>query len=709
MGWVAGLVRPPEPRPGFRPELEGLRGLGVMVVFLYHAQVPLVTGGYVTVDLFFVLSGFLITGMLLRDLSAHGRLRLAAFYARRARRIVPMASLVLVCTLAVGFLVMPVASFRSLGTDAAWASLDAANFRFAIEGNRYIDSFAVQGGSYVRDYADFSPVTQYWSLSAEEQFYFAWPLLIVAFLAVAGVLLRRRASPRSLLVLVSFVAALSFTVSAWLTPRNEVWAYFTLPTRAFELAAGAALALLAGSLDALGDRLRSVLTWAGVCAIVASILLLDQETVFPGMAAALPVAGTAAVIAGGGRGRAGWLLSLRPCQALGRWTYSIFLWHWPVIVFASMLLPLTWQLALLLLPLVLALSAATFRFVENPMRFAPSLMTSPARTALACVAMTACALAAALVAAHVTSTPASRDMRPAGAATAAADPAAVARATGGLVDWASPPACVTEDLRAGLTPVPVPAGLRPSLVDASTSWPDAPVKGCNPEFADSSPRACPFGVAGADKRVVVVGDSHASMWLPALDAAADQHGWELLSYTKSSCPLVDYMVSRPLSPGQDFVECRQWRQNVLAEVARLKPDLLVLSSRWPAVPGEWEGYAGFSRSLSSHARSTLVLGLFPRQGENPDECLSLSRDDVSACSVPVDRAVSAAGIRMGVEAARLLEADYVDVVPLLCVPQGCPTVVGDVLLYQNFEHLSVPGSLWLAPVMEDRLLAAMPR
>ena len=337
----------------FRPDLEGLRGLAILLVLAFHASVPGITGGYIGVDVFFVLSGFLITGLLLRERERTGRIDLPAFYARRARRILPAAAVVILVTLPFAWVVMAPLDLPRVAGDAMAAALSAANMRFAATS---MDYFA-QGVSP-------SPFLHYWSLGVEEQFYLVWPALLI----VATRLGKPRLSAGVVLTIVTIV---SFAGAVWLTDWAAPWAFYSLPTRAWQLGLGGLLAVGTGSalraatwltaqrgrrlriarwkarrmgLPGLGRSIAHaslvVIGWAGLAGIVAAAFLFDADTPYPGLAALLPTLGSAALIlCGTRRFSPGHLLVLAPMRWLGQISFSLYLVHWPILVLPAMLLP----------------------------------------------------------------------------------------------------------------------------------------------------------------------------------------------------------------------------------------------------------------------------------------------------------------------------------------------------------------------------------
>ena len=319
----------------FRPDIEGLRAVAILAVVAYHAGLSAVPGGYIGVDVFFVISGFLITDHLGRELAEKGGISFGAFYARRARRLLPSALLVIGVTVAVSCVVLPPLQAMVVAKDGLANAFYVGNYRYALQATNYLSV----GGPV-------SPLLNYWSLGVEEQFYLVWPALLFAASLVwlhnstrTNSASPRRAKPlfSAVFVAMAVLAAGSLAFSIWLTRANEPWAFFSLPTRAWELAVGGLLALVAPRLGRLPTGATALLSWAGVGAIVFAAVTFTSATPFPGTAALVPVAGAAAVVAGGcARPRLGavWLLGRRPMQLIGRVSYTWYLWHWPALVLA---------------------------------------------------------------------------------------------------------------------------------------------------------------------------------------------------------------------------------------------------------------------------------------------------------------------------------------------------------------------------------------
>jgi peptidoglycan/LPS O-acetylase OafA/YrhL len=382
-------VRPAENRSAgptlkFRPDIEGLRAVAVAAIVLFHAGVPGIGGGYIGVDVFFVISGFLITSLMMREVATTGGLSLLRFYGRRARRILPASALVLVTTILAGYHWLGFLRGDEIAADGRWAALFASNFNFAAQGVDYLQSQSAP-----------SPLQHFWSLAVEEQFYLVWPAVVVLLIWLG----LRHATP----LLLSLVVACSLGFSIW---HTGTWSYFSPATRAWEIGTGCLLALVADRLDRLPSPVSTALAGAGLGGIVVAALSFDDGTTYPGWAAALPVGATVLVLAG--RGDA--LLGLAPLRWLGQISYSLYLWHWPVLIIGEQAFgPLPGRARSGLVLLSLALAIITYAFVENPIRRNPRLQRSHLITAVVALLLIA---APVVVAQWTTGTPPTSDGPP---------------------------------------------------------------------------------------------------------------------------------------------------------------------------------------------------------------------------------------------------------------------------------------------------------
>jgi peptidoglycan/LPS O-acetylase OafA/YrhL len=652
---------------GFRSDLEGLRGVAVGLVVLYHAGLLHLSGGFVGVDVFYVLSGFFITGILLREHAATGRISLAGFYARRMRRLLPAAGLTIAVTVLASYLILPPLRFAVVGRDAIAAALYVSNIRFAQFATDYLNA----GGAP-------SPLLHFWSLGVEEQFYALWPLLLIGLL-----LLGRR---RLVGVALALVFAASLACSVWLTSYSQPWAFFTLPSRAWELALGALIALAGSRLSQLAAGLRVLAGWIGLALVVGSGYALSSHTVFPGYAALMPVLGSGLVIAGGVSARAGVsaLLSLRPLRALGRWSYSLYLWHWPLITLAAAhrggTLPLWERIALV--AAAVPLSALSYRFVETPFRRSPALARKPRYGLAAGVAISAAAAACGL---------------------------ALVLVRGPLgVGTAPPPGAVPAAQWAAATVVP--ANVQPALSAAQGDLPVVYTDGCHLSFAATHSPPCVFGDTSAKRTVVLFGDSHAAQWFPALDEIAQQQHWRLEVLTKSSCAATLARLPNPIGGG-GYRQCSAWQDSVLKRLAGERPYLVVVSSLVPlgqsdAADRSWlDGYAAMIRALRGRAGRVVTLGDVPRPSGNVPNCLSAHIRSVRSCTMARSAAVDSVLWRDVSRDTTANGGRYLATDRWACPGAVCPVLAGDVLVYRDDTHLSIPFVDFLRPRLERALLA----
>lgn len=694
-------------RAAFRTDIEGLRAVAVLAVVLYHAGLPGLGGGFVGVDVFFVISGFLITGLLWREMATHGGVRLGAFYAARARRLLPAAALVLIVTAVGAALLLPPLQARSVLGDAIAGALYAGNYRFAVQGTDYLAA------------AEPSPLQHYWSLGVEEQFYLVWPALIIA---TAWVLRRRFGastvrSPLPYAVVLAAVAAASFAVSLWWTLQWPSWAFFSLPSRAWELALGGLLALSAAWWRRLPPVAAALVGWCGLGLVVAACTRVGSATPFPGTAALVPVAGTALVIIAGcatpnlGVGR---LLSKPALRAVGRVSYSWYLWHWPVLILAPTLLGAELGLAsrLALVVISLGLAILTLHLVENPARFAATLRGSAVRSLAVGGVATAAAVCSAIVllalrpvpvgdgptalpAALTAPTPPNGESSPAGPTGPAARAPISAR------DRVQAAVALAAEMRA------VPADLSPPL--GGVSKPEVFVNGCVLSWRDVEQPDCVSGDDALAVGVALVGDSHAAMWQPALEPLARQRGWRLTTMSKVTCPLMDLPITSPYL-GRTYSECAQWRGDVLARLDAERPQRIVvdMSRRYGADfgfvsydPAWLDALARLVSRLRSTGAEVLVLGPVPDPQSTVPSCVSDHMDDVDACAPERPIALNANGIAAEAAAVRGAGGHYADLSEWFCTVQRCPVIVGNTLVYRDDNHITGEYAEWLTPAMAE--------
>ncbi len=681
-----------ESRAAARLDIQGLRAVAVGLVVLDHAGVALVAGGYVGVDVFFVVSGFLITSLLLREAERTGRIDIPAFYARRARRILPAATVTLVATVVAGAALLPLTRAMRVADDAAWSAVFAANVRFAREGTDYFADAAP------------SPLQHYWSLAVEEQFYVVWPLLVALLVA----LLARRGARRAALALALLAVAVgSFAWSLRLLDQAPGAAYFSAPARAWELALGALLAVLVDRLSRLHREFRATLAAAGLTAVAGSAVLLGPDRSFPGWAALPAVLGTAAVLAAGVPDATGpaRLLTTRPMVWLGDLSYSLYLWHWPVLLLGAPLLDLAPVLGgSLLVVTATVLAVLSHRFVEAPFR--GGRWWRPTRRSLALWPLALAATAATVVGVHLQVERATDRLA---VAAAAFDPASVPLELRTAPNGRRVHDLIAAALDRAAVGAPIPFPVRNDLTDLDR---DRPAYGAacvagDPEVGHG---LCPIGTVGAQRRVVVVGDSHAYMWVPALEVLGARDGFEVVPLVKFGCTPYDLPMLLDLD-GPPFPECERQHAWVQEQITALHPDLVLVASR--AYPhrllggrpdrAAWsEAVAGFVRETEALGPVVRVLGDVSLLAVDPAACLLAVGATMADCTRPVNSHIRSVnrGVRDG---ARSAGARYVAVNRLVCAAGRCPFVVDDVVTYHDGQHLS---ATWVRAVADD--LGTMP-
>jgi peptidoglycan/LPS O-acetylase OafA/YrhL len=712
-----------------RPEIQGLRAFAVMAVVADHLfEWP--SGGFVGVDIFFVISGFLITGLLVRELERTGTISFVSFYKRRIRRILPASTLTIVVTVIASFALLNVLRASEILSDGVWALLFSANWRFALAGTDY---FAAAG--------PLSPLQHFWSLAVEEQFYFVWPGLLLLVFAVFAHRLQWRVARAKAAVCVSIlvVIAASFGWAALESATNPSVAYFSTLSRAWELAVGAVLAVGATGLARIPKRIRPVLAWVGCIGLVASLFAIDSTASFPAPWALLPVVSTSLVIAAGTGGKVEhlWPLTNRVSSYLGDLSFSLYLWHFPVIVFMTALMPLGWGFYGVTILLIGFFSVFAYHLVEDPIRkslwldpkysraerrairrrsrlLQASRKASPTKWFAGSFAIV---LTAALVV--IALAPANQ---PAGAllpVTELSEPGSALESDGSASNQALAgliSAAVSEPAWPELDPGVEELG-RGSL---ASEW---VVDGClaREQRADTDWKAnaasCVYGDADATNNAILFGDSVGISWMPAIRSALAE-GWSVQVIAMTQCSVSN--VSSLKSDGTAYPECGEFREWALGEIARQTPKLTIVSTadanvtRLEGDPSRNEALQlwsdGLTESLErirlSSAR-TVVLAA-PPTGQSLSECMTTlngPRDCVSGVSPSYDQVSKAE--EFSVESLSDSSVSYVPTKSWFCTPDNdCPPIVGNTPVRADPVHLTSAYSSSLGDVIQPYLLQA---
>ena len=515
----------------------------------------------------------------------------------------------------------------------------------------------------------------------------------------------------------------SCAFSVWLTNASEPWAFFSLPTRAWELAVGGLIALGAPLIARI--RGRPLLGWIGLGLVAWSVATFTSSTPFPGTAALVPVLGAAAIIAAGTGPRTVHgpvrILRASPMQVVGRVSYSWYLWHWPMLILVPVALGHALSLAqnLSVAAISFVVATATFVLVERPVRLSSWLSTAPSRSLRLGAALTFAAVGACVL--SVLSLPSLTGSGHAPVASAAlrastkAQVKTAAAADPVLSQLYQQTAAINAEVARSLAVQDVPANLEPSLPDADADEPPVFVDGCLDSYTDSSLRPCIFGDTTASTTVVLFGDSHAAMWFPAVEQAAEKFDWRLITWTKATCPPFPLPIFSP-ELGRTFTECDDWRADVLSQIAAIHPALVILGvarhytdiyNFTPYSPVWLSGLGqevGDIRSLGAHV---VVFGPVPKPPFDVPGCLSAHLTDATACTVPVDVGLNVPGMAAEMLAVTKSGGTYVDTQPWFCTLSTCAVMVDNLVVYRDDNHLTQAYASFLAPVVEPLLQRAI--
>ena len=689
----------------FRPDIEGLRAVAVLLVVLDHL-VGWPSGGFVGVDVFFVISGFLITGLLVSETARKGRISFRGFYARRARRILPAALTVLLAVTVAARLAYPgTARAKETEIDALWALGFGANVHFSRIGTDYFETNRAP-----------SLVQHFWSLAVEEQFYLIWPVVILVVLTLLGRLLPQRRALLALLAVVGTATVLSFALGVHETATSPATAYFSTPVRAWELGVGALVALASTCFPGLFARLGSAggpLSLLGLAGVLAGAFVVSSASGFPAPGAALPVLAAAIVIiAGIGAPTAGWdiLLTNPVSRYLGRISYSLYLIHWPVLVLVGSLMPTgSWLRYPISILATMGLSMASYHFVETPFRkFSfrrPSiLMPGPEQRRTLATQFVASFSMVAIAFAMWTFVP-TRTPKDVGSASAGStSQTSPEAATDSSV--AQPSIRFANDIDDALNADNFPT-FNPPLDQLAAAW-----AGLRCRAGD-----CSFGGGGADtKTAVVIGDSYALAWIPTIEAALPSAHWKVYGLASQDCPAayVSVISGRPAVPN---AACDQRHQFTIDKANSLDPDLVILGSSIRSVDrlvskakdgaaiAEYQaGMVKTIKMLNPGKQRRILTITAPPTVPDLQSCVtvrSVPADCVSQIS-PTWRAVANAEK----EAAAATHTSFIDTRRWFCsVHDYCPSFIGATPLRVDGSHLTPTFAKSLGPelagVIED--------
>ena len=612
------------------PQIQALRALAAVLVLVYHAQ--WLDGGYIGVDIFYVISGFLITGILVRELDTKNSISLLSFYARRTKRLLPASFLVIFATGIAGYILLPASMREAFGRDLIAASTYISNFFFALWENDYQNLNSTP-----------SPFIHFWSLAVEEQFYLFWPFFILLLFRLG----KRRA------VLYGIVATLigSFLFSLYLTERAPIWAFYILPTRAWELAAGAVLVFLPEL-----KKMRPVIALSSLVVILTVTNIFDEATPFPGTAALAPVIATVLLLAS----RSNWPPILNvvakswATQWLGAISYPLYLWHWPVLVIPAIYLgeELNTLQVIALLSLTVALAGLTHKFVEAPLRDAKIQQRSVFK--------------------------------------AAALATSVSVIIGGLT-FVQHSNNITVQVG-----IEAADGVVELSLDEVRSKPLVNDDGCHIHVRETVSPRCEYGDTSSERTIVLYGDSHAAQWFPALDLIGQRKGIKIVSLTKSACPSAE--VIKELSSQYVIEDCQAFRDSSVARINKIKPLAVILTGMQPftapysdeSAKSWWlAGEKVLFNRIKGATQYPIYITDTPLPRVDIPDCLVAGRGDACDTARPIDAEVAPGLIA-------------INPTPWLCSDK-CPAVVDGIIAYRDQSHLTVAMSRHLSSKLETAL------
>ena len=607
-------------------QIQGLRAVAAILVTVFHAR--LVPGGFIGVDIFYVISGYLITGLILREIEKTGTLDLRSFYQRRIKRLLPTSVFVLFVTAIFAWILFPPITRDALGRDLFAAAAYISNYLFAWWQNDYQNLNATP-----------SPFIHYWSLAVEEQFYIVWPLFIL-FLARYG--------KKIVFAGIAITTLLSLLFSIYLTQVAPIWAFYSLPTRAWELGFGALLLFLPET----KKKIR-ILPWLGFFGIAISSFNFNENTAFPGKNALVPVLATVFLMAS----IKYWpplfndLANSRLSQWLGAISYPLYLWHWPALVLPSSAMgrPLRFYERFLCILLTIVLAHYTSKYVEEPLRH--------------------------------------KNLAPRTIYKGAAYTTAVSLVAGVLISFTSSSIITTKG----------EVSYQFDLVQVMEK-PAVYGDGCHVNYGETKSGYCTYGDRESSKTIVLYGDSHAAQWFPTLEKMATERGFKLVSLTKSACPAVD--AKRPDQGAFKMVHCTKWRENSIKRIAEIQPLAVITSSFQYFTPAnssisraQWwnEGQRKLLKGLRGSTNNLIYISDTPRPLRDIPNCLA-SRDSKVCDSTERSKVSVIPGF------------DVINPNPWLC-SSYCPAIVEGTVAYRDASHISVDMALKLLPKLEAALIA----
>lgn len=660
-------------------QIQGLRAIAVLGVVLYHAELSWIPGGFVGVDVFFVISGFLITQMIVKEIALEGSFSFSSFYARRLRRLLPAAAVVIMSTIGISRHLISPLRFWGTGIDGLSAIFYGANYRFYYSQIDYLNLGAKP-----------SLFLHFWSLAVEEQFYLIWPLLIFV-----GYRLSKRFGILIFLIpvsIASFYYSMSFTIS------NPTLAFYSLPTRGWEFAIGSFSFFLVSKFTSIPIFIRFVMGWTGLSGLIYSMLTIKDSTAFPGLIALLPTISTAFVILASINGKypGSFFLSNPLFASIGAISYSLYLWHWPIyqlmIEISDVRAPKVNLTIYFCITLIL--TVLTYFLIEKPIRNYKRLSLRPAYSYLwgAAVSVIATAVAVSLLGLTIPIIGYSNQINSAsGKNQKKIDEVNIATDNAIPMTNNSPTTLTLED-----------------TLKASKST-NVCLKGIGNTVAED----CITGDLAAKNSIVLFGDSHAAQWEEPLTSYSKNHNLKLYSFLKNGCGAANLKYSNNGKDGSPYPECDAFRKSAISRIIALKPSLLIVSTlsfQTAAFLAKnkntfWE--SAYSPLLSKMAMAgihVLIMGDTPYPIKNIPECLAKNLTSVSNCDFTLSDSVTKFAPTSDFSYWTTTKgAMYFDSIVRLCQNGTCPAVINGLIVYRDSSHLTDSFSSYLGKDLGNTL------
>lgn len=638
-----------------RPDIQALRALAIVSVLVFHLWPDHFKGGFVGVDIFFVISGFLISGQLWREIEATGQVKFANFWARRARRLLPASLVVIFATALTMILFVPPVWFLGYVDEALGSIAYVQNWVLASKATDYLAANT-----------SLSPFLHFWSLSVEEQYYIFWPLILGSLLIFTKIF---RAKPKVLITAgLAGIFVISLFYSIALSIESPELAYFSTFTRAWEFAGGAFIAVIFSG-RTLNRHLKAALVWVGIALMLYAFLKFNSHTVFPGYWAAVPVFGAMAFLLGGDSRSflaPWWLFRFWPIQFLGDISYSLYLWHWPIIVLAPWVLHqnLTTSDRVAIAALAILLGYLSKRFVEDPIRFGRLAKKTPRNQLL----------------------------------TAASAMALIVGAIFGGAAFA----------QAGVDSSWSDKNLHPSISKVATDFPKIERTNCRVQKNDSAFSFCVRGDKNGSVQIGIFGDSHARQYFAPLEALALEHHWRLVVATKNACPLAD---AQTIPSGVAHPSCKTWNTQLEAFIKTQPKFDLIINSTSTYVTGNFAdtapAYKTEVQRLISQGSQWLVILDNPKPLASFIACVSAAgQNSARDCGLSREHAMSPADL-LAPAVKDLAGVTYADYTDAYCSATSCPPVINNIVVYRDDSHISATFSMTLKGRLEASINQAL--